>query len=94
MKELVNEVKYLGDDGILRKVKLFFENYGFKIISPSKYIKQQFKKDEIVFNNKEYDKKKENYLLSSAKYGEKLLNKISDFDVGQAIVVKKSRFGN
>ena len=90
LKTLVEESKYLGDDNLLRKIKLIFEKNGFNIISPGNVLKHNFKDNEILCNKNFYDKNKENYLRETVKISKKLLDTISKFDIGQAVVARKN----
>ena len=52
VKEILDETKFFGDDSTLKKIKNFFENNGFVVVSPKTLIKHNFKANEIIFNNR------------------------------------------
>ena len=65
VKKIIKETQYLGDDGLLRKIKVFFEQNGFRVLSPGNIIRHTFKNNEIIFNTKFQDNNKYEYLLDS-----------------------------
>ena len=85
-RKLINQISYKGDDVSLNIIKSFFLNKGFEIISPSILLKNNFIKNDII-SSKNNDEKKIKFLKKSAKNGIKLLNKISNFDIGQSVVL-------
>ena len=90
VKKLLDETKFLGDDTTLKKIKEFFENKGFKVVSPNSLIKNNFKGNEIVFNKKTHNIEKSKYLHTTIKIGKNILDLISKFDIGQSIVARKN----
>tara|TARA_Y200000002_G_scaffold35847_1_gene26230 strand:- start:77 stop:904 length:828 start_codon:yes stop_codon:yes gene_type:complete len=88
VKKIIKETQYLGDDGLLRKIKVFFEQNGFQVLSPGNIIRHTFKKNEIIFNTKFQDNNKYEYFLDSISVAKELLDTISIFDMGQSVVVR------
>ena len=90
VKEILDETKFFGDDSTLKKIKNFFENNGFVVVSPYTLIKHNFKANEIIFNNKFHNDENLKYLINTVKIGKNILDKISEFDVGQSVVARKN----
>ena len=90
VKTLINETKFFGDDTSLKKIKEFFESKGFEVVSPNTLIKHNFKSNEIVCNKKLHNNENLNFLIETVEISKNLLNSISKFDVGQAIVARKN----
>ena len=90
VKEILDETKFFGDDTTLKKIKNFFENNGFVVVSPYTLIKHNFKANEIIFNNKFHNDENLKYLINTIKIGKNILDKISEFDVGQSVVARKN----
>ena len=90
VKKLIDETKYFGDDSTLKKIKKFFENYGFEIVSPNTLIKHDFKSNEIIFNKKFHNNENLKYFRNTIEIGKKILDSISKFDIGQSIVARKN----
>lgn len=86
--KLTDEIKYLGDDQLLNKVKLYFEEKGFNLKSPRFLVQHSFKSNQIITNTKSINEDKINYLKMSSVFGKKFLNQISKFDIGQSVVVR------
>ena len=90
VKEILDETKFFGDDSTLKKIKNFFENNGFVVVSPNTLIKHNFKANEIIFNKKFHNGENLKYLINTIKIGKNILDKISEFDVGQSVVARKN----
>ena len=90
VKEILDETKFFGDDSTLKKIKKFFEKSGFEVVSPNTLIKHNFKANEIIFNNKFHNDENMKYLINTIKIGKNILDKISEFDVGQSVVARKN----
>ena len=90
VKEILYETKFFGDDSTLKKIKNFFENNGFEVVSPNTLIKHNFKANEIIFNNKFHNDENLKYLKNTIKIGKNILDLISKFDIGQSIVARKN----
>ena len=90
VKEILDETKFFGDDTTLKKIKNFFENNGFVVVSPNTLIKHNFKANEIIFNNKFHNDENLKYFKNTIKIGKNILDLISKFDIGQSIVARKN----
>ena len=90
VKKILDETRFLGDDLTLKKIKIFFENNGFEIVSPNALIKNNFKNNEIIFNKKFHNDENSKYLRDTIKIGKNVLDLISKFDIGQSIVARKN----
>ena len=90
VKEIIDETKFFGDDTTLKKIKKFFENNGFEVVSLDTLIKHNFKANEIIFNNKFHNDENLKYFKNTIKIGKNILDLISKFDIGQSIVARKN----
>ena len=90
VKEILDETKFFGDDSTLKKIKNFFENNGFEVVSPNTIIKHNFEANEIIFNKKFHNDENLKYLRNTIKIGKNVLDSISKFDIGQSIVARKN----
>ena len=90
VKEILDETKFFGDDTILKKIKKFFENKSFEVVSPNTLIKNNFKANEIVYNKKFHNDENLKYFKNTIKIGKNILDLISKFDIGQSIVARKN----
>ncbi len=90
VKKILDETKFIGDDLALKKIKIFFENNGFEVVSPNTLIKNNFKNNEIIFNKKFHNDENSKYLRNTIKIGKNILDLISKFDIGQSIVARKN----
>ena len=90
VKKILYETKFFGDDSTLKKIKNFFENNGFEVVSPNTLIKHNFKANEIIFNNKFHNDENLKYFKNTIKIGKNILDLISKFDIGQSIVARKN----
>ena len=90
VKKILDETKFFGDDSTLKKIKNFFENNGFEVVSPNTLIKHNFKANEIIFNKKFHNDENLKYLQNTIKIGKSILDLISKFDIGQSIVARKN----
>ena len=85
-KSIFDNIKNKGDNELLEIIKSFFVSKGFEIIPPTYFLNENiFTKGEIICKN--YDELKSNYLTESSKHSLKILNQLSKFDVGQALVI-------
>ena len=90
VNEILDETKFFGDDSTLKKIKKFFENKSFEVVSPNTLIKHNFKANEIIFNKKFHNDENLKYLKNTINIGKNLLDLISKFDIGQSIVARKN----
>jgi len=78
--------KQKGDNAILSEVGNFFESNGFEIIGADEILKQKNQNEDIL-----YTQNLDQSIFEDIKLGINILNIISEFDIGQAIVVANSR---
>ena len=87
--KLIKSTLTLGDNSALNLVEKFFNENGFEIL-PIKSILNDcfftvgFYKEEL------FSKKLKNFVIQNASFGINFLNKISEFDIGQSVVVSNS----
>lgn len=74
--------KVLGDDKVLRTVIDFFEENNFRIIELSEFMTQD-KKETMLTNRKPNERE-----IQDIKFGMNLIEKISEFDVGQGVIIE------
>ena len=87
-KKLLERIMYSGDDKSMEILRSFFTDEGFQIISPLNIlIDNFFHENKIYYKN--IDSKKIKFLKDSTNKGIDLLNRISQFDIGQSTVVLK-----
>ena len=90
VQKILYETKFFGDDSTLKKIKIFFENNGFEVVSPNTLLKNNFKANEMIFNEKIHSDENLKYLRKTIKIGKNILDLISKFDIGQSIVARKN----
>jgi len=90
VKEILDETKFFGDDSTLKKIKSFFENNSFEVVSPNTLIKHNFKSNEVIYNKKFHNDENLKYFKNTIKIGKNILDLISKFDIGQSIVARKN----
>ena len=83
---LINQIISLGDNAALNYIEEFFNKNGFKILPVNSILKdcffsKGFCEEELFSQNFK------NFVSKNSKFGVKLLNTISKFDVGQSVVV-------
>ena len=84
--KLIDKISYLGDDSALKLVQNFFNDNGFQILPVKSILKDCFFKKGF-YKEKFFSTKLKDYVIENSKFGVNLLNTISDFDVGQSVVV-------
>ncbi len=84
--EFIKKINYLGDNDALNLIQFFFNSNGFEILPVSSILKNCFFPKGFHSENKIssafYD-----YIIRSAEIGINLLDVISQFDVGQSVIV-------
>ena len=84
--KLIKNTLTLGDNSALNLVEKFFKENGFEILPIKSILKDCFFK--VGFYEEElFSKKLKNFVIQNARFGRNLLNKMSEFDVGQSVVV-------
>ncbi len=85
-KSIFENIKNKGDNELLEIIKGFFTSNGFEVIPPTYFLNENLFSKGVIICNKD-DKLKFNYLIKSSEYALKILNELSKFDVGQALVI-------
>ena len=87
--ELINKTFSLGDNSALNLIEKFFNEHDFEIIPVTLMLKDCFFKKG--FHREEFFSEKfKDFVIYNARFGTNFLNKMSEFDVGQSIVVSNS----
>ncbi len=86
---LIKKTLSLGDNSALNLIEKFFNENGFEIIPITLILKdcfftKGFYKEEL------FSTKLKDFVIQNARFGSNLLNKMSEFDVGQSVVVSNS----
>ena len=84
--KLINKTFSLGDNSALNLIEKFFNENGFKIL-PVKNILQECFFSKGFYREEFFSSKLKNFVIENAKFGENLLNKMSEFDIGQSVVL-------
>ena len=87
--KLIKNTLSLGDNSALNLIEKFFNENGFEILPIRSILKdcfftKGFYKEEL------FSKKLKDFVIQNAKFGSNFLNKMSEFDVGQSVVVSNS----
>ena len=85
---LLNKINDLGDNSALIMIEKFFEEYGIKILPISTILKDCFF-DKGFSKNTIFPKENRDLIIESSNFGIRLLNSLSQFDVGQSLVVSE-----
>ena len=87
--ELISKTFSLGDNSSLNLIEKFFNEHYFEIIPVNLILKDcLFKKG--FYREEYFSKKLKDFVIHNARFGTNFLNKMSEFDVGQSIVVSNS----
>ena len=87
--KLIKNTLSLGDNSALNLIEKFFNENGFEILPVKSILKNCF--FTIGFYEEElFSKKLKDFVIHNARFGTNFLNKMSEFDVGQSIVVSNS----
>ena len=86
---LIKKTLSLGDNSALNHIENFFNENDFEIIPITSILKdcfftKGFYKEEL------FSKKLKDFVVQNARFGSNLLNKMSEFDVGQSVVVNNT----
>ena len=87
--DLIKKTFSLGDNSALNLIEDFYNENGFEIIPVTSMLKdcfftQGFYKEEF------FSKKLKDFVIQNARFGSNFLNKMSEFDAGQSLVVSNS----
>ena len=83
---LLLKEKFLGDDNLLKSVLRYFENLGFKILSPSELLASKLLVGEALTIHKP-----STMALEDIKLGKEIFKKIGKLDIGQALIISEKR---
>ena len=86
---LIKKTFVLGDNSALNIIEKFFNKNGFEIIPVSKILKECFF-SKGFYKEEFFSKKLKDFVIQNARFGSKFLNKMSEFDVGQSVVVSNT----
>ncbi len=83
---LIDKISGLGDNSAIKLVEKFFNDNGFKILPIKSILKDCFFKKGF-YKEEFFSTKLKNFVIENSKFGVNLLNTLSDFDIGQSVVV-------
>ena len=86
---LIKKTFTLGDNSALNLIEKFFDENGFKIIPVQSILKECFF-PKGFYKEEFFSKKLKDFVIQNAKFGSKFLNKMSEFDIGQSVVVSNT----
>ena len=87
--ELIKKTFTLGDNNALNLIEKFFNENGFEIIPVTSILKESFF-TKGFYKEEYFSTKLKDFVIQNARFGTNFLNKMSEFDVGQSVVVSNS----
>ena len=87
--DLIKKTLSLGDNSALNLIEKFFNEYNFKIMPVTSILKNCFFRKGF-YSEELFPKKLKDFIIQNAKFGINLLNKMSEFDFGQSVVVSNT----
>ena len=87
--KLIKNTLSLGDNSALSLIEKFFNENGFEIL-PIKFILKDCFFRKGFYEETLFSKKFKDFVIQNARFGCDFLNKMSEFDVGQSVVVSNS----
>ena len=87
--DLIKKTLSLGDNSALNIIEQFFNVNGFEIIPITTILKDCFFKKGF-YKEEFFSKKLKNFVIQNARFGSNFLNKMSEFDSGQSVVVSNT----
>ncbi len=87
--DLIKKTFSLGDNSALNLIEKFFNENGFEIIPVKSMLKNCFF-TKGFYKEEFFSKKLKDFVIQNATFGINFLNKMSEFDVGQSVVVSNS----
>ena len=87
--ELIKNTFSLGDNSALNLIEKFFNENGFKVIPVTSILKDCFF-TKGFYKEEFFSKKLKDFVIKNARFGINILNKMSEFDVGQSVVVSNT----
>ena len=88
-QNLIKKTFSLGDNSALKLIEKFFNENGFKILPIKDILKDCFFSTGF-YKEESFSKKLKEFVIHNAIFGSNFLNKMSEFDVGQSVVVSNS----
>ena len=85
--ELINQIISVGDNAALNYIEEFFNKNGFKILPVNSILKDCFF-SKGFYEEELFSQNFKKFVSKNSRFGVRLLNTISKFDVGQSVVVK------
>ena len=86
---LIKKTFALGDNSALNLIEKFFNENGFKVIPVTSILKDCFF-TKGFYKEEFFSKKLKDFVIKNARFGINILNKMSEFDVGQSVVVSNT----
>ena len=87
--DLIKKTFSLGDNSALNIIENFFNENGFEIIPVKSMLKDCFF-TKGFYKEEFFSKKLKDFVVQNAKFGSNFLNKMSEFDAGQSVVVSNT----
>ena len=87
--DLIKKTFSLGDNSALNLIEKFFNENGLEVIPVTSILKDCFFAKGF-YREEFFSTKLKDFVIQNAKFGCNFLNKMSEFDVGQSIVVSNS----
>ena len=87
--DLIKKTLSLGDNSALNLIGHFFNKNGFEIMPVTSMLGNCFF-SKGFYNEEFFSKKLKDFVIQNARFGSNLLNKMSEFDAGQSVVVSNT----
>ena len=87
--KLIKNTLSLGDNSALNLIEKFFNENGFEILPVKSILKNCFF-TKGFYEEELFSKKLKDFVIQNARFGRNFLNKMSEFDIGQSVVVSDS----
>ena len=87
--DLIKKTFSLGDNSALNLIEKFFNENGLKVIPVKSILKDCFF-SKGFYREEFFSTKLKDFVIQNAKFGSNFLNKMSEFDAGQSVVVSNT----
>ena len=87
--DLIKKSLSLGDNSALNLIEKFFNENDFEIIPVTSILKDCFF-TKGFYKEEFFSTQLKDYVIQNARFGSNLLNKMSEFDIGQSVVVSNT----
>ena len=87
--DLIKKTFSLGDNSALNLIEKFFNENGFEILPVTSILKECFF-SKGFYKEEFFSTKFKDFVIQNATFGTNFLNKMSNFDVGQSVVVSNT----